>query len=113
VSKQQLGPQRNHDLGTGACATVEDRVVDALLLPTLQLKCFSATLNSELLHRAVWRTRQLARTAIFRYIGLLEAPPAPLHAQLPEPRPQEADYLAAACAASKLSARAGRDRSRR
>ena len=29
---------------------------------------FFATLKTELLHRAVWTTRQHARTAVFRYI---------------------------------------------
>jgi transposase InsO family protein len=61
---------------------------------------FFATLKSELLHRAVWPTRQHARTAIFHYLeGSYNRPRRHSTLNYQSPADFEADYLASTLAA--------------
>jgi putative transposase len=46
---------------------------------------FIATLKTELLYRSSWPTRQVVRTAIFEYIGLLQHSPEALHSRAFKP----------------------------
>jgi len=61
---------------------------------------FFATLKTELLHRAVWPTRQHAKTAIFHYIeGFYNRLRRHSTLNYQSPDAYEADYLAAILAA--------------